>query len=108
MNVYSTPALYEQYLKNPQPAVDEWTLSVAMRADTARGGINQLEDHYKTFIVRLSSHFHLLSLSFIYEQTEKDFAEIAGAGLNYVRIPLGFWAIEVRDDEPFLAKTSWT
>ncbi|PAV23602.1 glycoside hydrolase family 5 [Pyrrhoderma noxium] len=46
--------------------------------------------HYKTFI------------------TEQDFAEIAGAGLNWVRIPLPYWAIEVRGDEPFLAKTCWT
>ncbi|KAF8894486.1 glycoside hydrolase family 5 protein [Infundibulicybe gibba] len=61
-----------------------------MTADTANGGISQLENHYKTFI------------------TEKDFADIAGAGLNYVRIPIGYWAIETRDSEPFLAKTSWT
>ncbi|KAG5717966.1 putative glucan 1,3-beta-glucosidase D [Termitomyces sp. T112] len=86
---FIVPALFEPYLSNTQPAVDEWTLSEAMRSDTANGGITQLEDHYKTFI------------------TEKDFAEIAGAGLNYVRIPLGYWAIEVRDGEPFLEKTSW-
>lgn len=29
------------------------------------------------------------------------------AGLNYVRIPLGFWAIETINDEPFLVGTSW-
>jgi glucan 1,3-beta-glucosidase len=52
--------------------------------------MSQLEDHYKTFI------------------TERDFAEIAGAGLNWVRLPIAFWAIEVRNDEPFLEKTSWT
>jgi aryl-phospho-beta-D-glucosidase BglC (GH1 family) len=40
-------------------------------------------------------------------QTEQDFAQIAGAGLNYVRIPLPYWAIETRSGEPFLAKTSW-
>ncbi|KAG6886030.1 hypothetical protein C0993_005214 [Termitomyces sp. T159_Od127] len=78
------------WLNTEPPAVDEWTLSEAMRSDVANGGIDQLENHYKTFI------------------TEKDFAEIAGAGLNYVRIPLGYWAIEVRDGEPFLEKTSWT
>ena len=47
----SVPALYQKY---PQ-AIDEWGLSEAMRADTANGGINQLEDHYKTFIVRSRS-----------------------------------------------------
>lgn len=47
----SSPALYEQYENAATPAVDEWTLSTNMRADTARGGIQQLEEHYKTFIV---------------------------------------------------------
>ena len=41
-------------------------------------------------------------------QTEKDFADIAAAGLNFVRIPIPYWAIETRENEPFLAKTSWT
>jgi glucan 1,3-beta-glucosidase len=61
-----------------------------LRNDTTNGGISQLENHYKTFI------------------TEQDFAQIAGAGLNFVRIPLPYWAIEVRDNEPFLAHTCWT
>lgn len=83
---FITPSLFQQY----QPAaVDEWTISTAMAADTANGGLSQLENHYKTFI------------------TEKDFAEIAGAGLNWVRIPIPFWAIEVWGNEPFLARTSW-
>ncbi|KAF8522133.1 glycoside hydrolase family 5 protein [Hysterangium stoloniferum] len=87
---FIAPALYEKYANTSNAPVDEWTLSVAMAADTASGGLNQLEDHYKTFI------------------TERDFADIAAAGLNWVRIPIGYWAIEVRDGEPFLAKTSWT
>ena len=41
-------------------------------------------------------------------QTEEDFAMIAAAGLNWVRIPLPFWAIEVYPGEPFLPKVSWT
>lgn len=49
-----------------------------------------MEEHYKTFI------------------TEQDFADIANAGLNWVRIPLGYWAIEVQGDEPYLPKVSWT
>ncbi|KIJ69590.1 glycoside hydrolase family 5 protein [Hydnomerulius pinastri MD-312] len=89
MQVTFAPALFEKYSNsNPQP-VDEWTLSEAMAADTAGGGLGQLETHYKTFV------------------TEQDFAEIAGAGLNFVRIPLPYWAIETRANEPFLAKTSW-
>ncbi|KAJ7711488.1 exo-beta-1,3-glucanase [Mycena metata] len=41
---------------------------------------SEMEDHYKTFI----------------------------ASLNWVRIPIGFWAIEAINDEPFLVGTSWT
>ena len=54
-----------------------------------------LEDHYANFI------------------TEEDIAEIAGAGLNWIRLPIPFWAIETWADvgggvgEPFLAKVCW-
>lgn len=82
---FVAPALYQKY----PTATDEYELSLAMRADTANGGINQLEDHYRTFI------------------TEKDFAEIAGAGLNWVRLPIPYWAIEVWDGEPFLEGVAW-
>ncbi|KAJ2931098.1 hypothetical protein H1R20_g5978, partial [Candolleomyces eurysporus] len=80
-----SPSPFQRY---PQ-AVDEWSLSVAMSNDPANGGLGQIEEHYKTFI------------------TEKDIAEIAGAGLTWVRLPIGFWAIETFPGEPFLAKTSW-
>ncbi|KAF5381908.1 hypothetical protein D9757_007571 [Collybiopsis confluens] len=83
---FITPSFFEKY----SSAVDEWSLSEAMTADTSSGGgLNQLEDHYNTFI------------------TEQDIAEIAGAGLNWIRLPIPFWAIEVWPGEPFLAKTSW-
>ena len=52
---FITPALFQKY----PGAVDEWTLSTLMAADTGPGGgLSQLEDHYKTFIVRI----RLLSL----------------------------------------------
>ncbi|ESK92044.1 glycoside hydrolase family 5 protein [Moniliophthora roreri MCA 2997] len=85
----SAPALFEKYATSVPTPVDEYTLHMAVAADTANGGLAQIEEHYKTFI------------------TEKDFAEIAGAGLNYVRIPLPYWAIDVRENEPFLPKTAW-
>jgi len=45
---FITPALYHKY----QPeAIDEWTLSTAMAADSSSGGLSQLEQHYQTFIV---------------------------------------------------------
>ncbi|CAA7271152.1 unnamed protein product [Cyclocybe aegerita] len=82
---FITPDIFQRY----PGAVDEYTLSQAMAADTANGGLSQLEQHYDTFI------------------TERDIAEIAGAGLNFLRIPIAFWAIETWDGEPYLAKTSW-
>ncbi|TFK29814.1 exo-beta-1,3-glucanase [Coprinopsis marcescibilis] len=86
---FISPAIYERYQGGAEPVIDEMGLSEAMRADTANGGISQLEDHYRTFI------------------TEQDFAEIAGAGLNYIRLPIGFWAVETRPGEPFLQGVSW-
>ena len=52
------PALYEPYVNASTPAVDEWTLCQNMAADTANGGLQQLENHYKTFIVSLSVLIH--------------------------------------------------
>ncbi|GAA5970274.1 hypothetical protein JCM11641_001644 [Rhodosporidiobolus odoratus] len=68
-------------------AIDEWTLSEAL---TAQNNLSSaLVEHYETFI------------------TEKDFAQIASAGLNWVRIPIGWWAIETWDGEPFLQGVAW-
>lgn len=39
--------------------------------------------------------------------TEEDFAQIAGAGLNWVRLAIPFWAIEVYPGEPFLEGVCW-
>lgn len=50
---FIVPALFERYANSSTPAVDEYTLSQAMAADTIHGGLEQLEQHYKTFIVRL-------------------------------------------------------
>jgi glucan 1,3-beta-glucosidase len=84
---FITPALYEKWLANDKNinVVDEWTLILAM-GDQAEV---ELDTHYSTFV------------------TERDFADIAAAGLNWVRIPLPFWAIETRGDEPFLAGRCW-
>lgn len=58
---FITPALFQKY-----NVVDEWSLSVAMAADGAGGGLSQLEDHYKTFIVstiRRKRDVHLKTVS---------------------------------------------
>ena len=48
-----------------------------------------MKEHYDTFI------------------TEEDFALIAGAGLSWIRLPFGFWAIETIEGEPFVEGLSW-
>ncbi|KAI0060559.1 glycoside hydrolase family 5 protein, partial [Artomyces pyxidatus] len=84
---FITPYLFQKY----PGTVDEWTLSEAMAADTSSGsGLQaQLEAHYDTFI------------------TEQDLADIAGAGMNWIRVPIPYWAIDTWEGEPFLARVSW-
>jgi glucan 1,3-beta-glucosidase len=47
---FISPALFQRYAA--AGAIDEWTITQLMAADTANGGIQQLEDHYDTFVVR--------------------------------------------------------
>ncbi|EAU80677.2 exo-beta-1,3-glucanase [Coprinopsis cinerea okayama7 len=82
---FISPEIFQRY----PGTKDEYELSEAMAADEANGGLSQLEEHYATFI------------------TEQDIAEIAGAGLNWIRVPIGFWAVETWEGEPFLERTSW-
>lgn len=95
MEPFITPKYYQQYLD--QGAVDEWTLDVAFRANENITSV--MEAHYSGFV------------------TEQDIAEIAGAGLNWIRLPIPFWAVEVWDNvgtlngtavaEPFVARMCW-
>ncbi|KAJ7118502.1 glycoside hydrolase family 5 protein [Mycena crocata] len=92
---FISPALFQAY----PAAQDEWTLSTLMRADGDGTLEKKLEEHYATFI------------------TEEDIAQIAGAGLNWVRVPIPFWAISTWSDvgsdgtaavkEPFLEGVCW-
>lgn len=92
---FIAPSLYEPYENTSFPAVDEYTLSQNWINEGGGGQAGQahleqkMRDHYDNFI------------------TEQDFADIAGAGLNWVRLPIGFWALETVDGEPFLSKVSW-
>lgn len=55
---FISPSLFQMY----PGAVDEWSLSILMAADTANGGLNQIETHYQTFIVsRLHKRYRLSS-----------------------------------------------
>lgn len=87
---FIVPALYEPYENTSSPVVDEFTLSQRYRSEGGVENLRQkLTEHYETFI------------------TEQDFASIAAAGLNWVRLPFGFWAIETYANEPFLEGVSW-
>lgn len=45
--------------------------------------------HYETFI------------------TERDFADIAAAGMNWIRLPVPFWIVETVETEPYLEGVAW-
>ncbi|KAJ8454115.1 hypothetical protein ONZ51_g13215 [Trametes cubensis] len=74
-----TPSLFEN-TGNDQ-IVDEWTFAQYQDTDTA---LSVLKNHWDTFI------------------TEDDFSQIAKAGLNLVRIPIGYWAFEPGQGEPYI------
>lgn len=86
---FIAPALFEQCEDEPEPCVDEYTLSTYLRSQNRLE--ETMEEHYNTFI------------------TEKDFAEIAGAGLNWIRLPIPYWmmGVENEDEEPFYANGSF-
>ncbi|KAF7799222.1 hypothetical protein EIP86_010454 [Pleurotus ostreatoroseus] len=75
-----TPSLFDN-TGNPN-IVDEWTFGQLQNRNTA---LNTLTQHWNTWI------------------TESDFAAIAAAGLNHVRIPIGYWAFEVGPGEPYIS-----
>ena len=85
---FIVPALYEKYAigSGGQTAIDEYTLSQNMGDNLT----SAMTEHYDTFI------------------TERDFAEIASAGLNWIRLPIAHWAIETSSEEPYLERVSWT
>ncbi|KAJ7757809.1 glycoside hydrolase family 5 protein [Mycena maculata] len=74
-----TPSLFDD-TGNPG-IVDEWTFSSLQSSPTATA---TLTNHWNTWI------------------TESDFAAIAAAGLNHVRLPIGYWAFEVGPGEPYI------
>lgn len=74
-----TPSIFDN-TGNPN-IVDEWTFGQYYDRATAT---NVLQNHWNTWI------------------TQNDFANIAAAGLNHVRLPIGYWAFEVGSGEPYI------
>lgn len=74
---WMTPSVY-----GGTDATDEWTLCERLgKVQCAK----TLGKHWNTFINRT------------------DFQDISNAGLNTVRIPIGYWAVDLLDFEPYVA-----
>ncbi|EPQ26674.1 uncharacterized protein PFL1_05654 [Pseudozyma flocculosa PF-1] len=81
---FIAPSVYDQ-TGNPK-IIDEWSFgSLQSRSRAA----SILQRHLDTFV------------------TEDDFRQIAQLGLNHVRIPIGYWAFEVAQGEPFVKLNQW-
>ncbi|KAL2174472.1 glycoside hydrolase family 5 protein [Thermothelomyces heterothallicus CBS 202.75] len=80
---FITPSLFEYDLR--MGIVDEYTLCKYL----GRRCESVLEKHYATFV------------------TEDTFREIRDAGLDHVRIPFSYWAVQTYEGDPYLFRTSW-
>ncbi|KAI2463731.1 glycoside hydrolase family 5 protein [Annulohypoxylon bovei var. microspora] len=81
---FITPSLFDY--DSRLNIIDEWTLCSHLGVKTAA---STLEKHYATFV------------------TEQTFQEIQAAGLDHVRIPYSYWAVQTYDDDPYVFRTSW-
>ena len=61
--------------------MDEYTFTQTLGKTAAQ---NQLTQHWASWI------------------TQDDFNEIAAVGLNHVRIPIGYWALNPLDGDPYV------
>lgn len=86
---FITPSLFSKYdLK--LGIVDEWTLINYVNSTKGIDAVvNLMETHYSTFV------------------TEDTFKEIRAAGLDHVRIPIGYWSVRTWKGDSFLPKISW-
>lgn len=74
-----TPSLFDN--TGNSAIIDEWTFGQYQDKSTATAA---LTNHWNTWI------------------TQSDFQQIAAAGLNHVRVPIGYWAFDVSGGEPFI------
>ncbi|KAI0908249.1 glycoside hydrolase family 5 protein [Ustulina deusta] len=81
---FITPSLFDYDIR--LGIVDEWTLCKHLGPKTTA---STLEKHYATFV------------------TEQTFKEMRDAGLDHVRIPYSYWAVQTYDDDPYLFRISW-
>ncbi|OBT48963.1 hypothetical protein VE00_00640 [Pseudogymnoascus sp. WSF 3629] len=82
---FITPSLFSAY-DTRLGVIDEWTLCEKLGPATAKA---TLEKHYSTFV------------------TEQTFADIKDAGLDHVRIPFSYWALQNYYGEPYVEGVAW-
>lgn len=75
-----TPSLFDEWSQS-QTVKDEYTFCQVLGRGEAQ---NRLSNHWNTWI------------------TQGDFDRIAQAGLNHVRIPIGYWAVAPLDGDPYV------
>ncbi|KAJ1957462.1 hypothetical protein EC988_000820 [Linderina pennispora] len=77
------PSLFDQFhnMSVEDMPVDEWTFTKTLGKEEAK---RQLEDHWNTFVTK--SHLEGL----------------ADAGINWIRIPIGYWAFNLTSEEPYV------
>ncbi|KAL2350829.1 glycoside hydrolase superfamily [Cryomyces antarcticus] len=73
-----TPSIFEAA---PGNVVDEYTFCQTLGKSEAH---NRLSNHWNTWI------------------TEEDFKQIQRAGMNHVRIPIGYWSVSPLDGDPYV------
>jgi len=73
-----TPSIFEA---TPDNVVDEYTFCHTLGSSEA---YNRLSSHWSSWI------------------TEGDFAEMKGYGINFVRIPIGYWSVSPIDGDPYV------
>ncbi|ODQ64453.1 exo-1,3-beta glucanase [Nadsonia fulvescens var. elongata DSM 6958] len=82
---YITPSLFEPFRTNSYNddgiPVDEYHYTQALGKEEA---LARLQTHWQTFY------------------TEQDFIDMAAYGLNHVRIPIGYWAFQLLDNDPYV------
>ncbi|MCJ1412564.1 exo-1,3-beta-glucanase [Ptychographa xylographoides] len=75
-----TPSIFDDWATS-ETVVDEFTYTQTLGKDEAT---SRLTSHWNTWI------------------TQDDFNQIAQAGLNHVRIPIGYWAVAPLDGDPYV------
>lgn len=82
---FITPSLFDQF-SSVDGVIDEWTLTAKLGPARAAA---QLEKHYSSFI------------------TASDFAAIAKAGFDHVRISYSYWAVTTYPGDPYVPKIAF-